>query len=98
MSTHIKGFIPDTDAEYQRHKKVLLICHEMEVHLPPETAEYFGHGVPHLSLLEEKLEMELIENVNYKYWDDTEEGSQGFEVDLTQLPPGVTKLRFYNNW
>jgi hypothetical protein len=47
-------------------------------------------------MLEEKLEEELIENIHYTNWSD--ESSEGFEIDLTNLPHGVTKLRFYNNW
>jgi len=96
MSTHIQAFIPDTDAEFQKHKKILLMCSENDVSLPKETAEYFGSDSADEYLLDEKLEIELKEDVHYKNWFD--ESSQGFEVDLTKLPKGVTKLRFYNNW
>lgn len=96
MSTHIKGFTPDTDATYQRHKKVLIVCLEADVQLPKETAEYFGSTTAYEELLDEKLEIELKEGVHYENWSD--ESSQGFEVDLTKIPKGVTKLRFYNNW
>ena len=64
--------------------------------LPKETAEYFGSNTAYEGLLDEKLEIELKEGVHYEDWSD--ESSQGFEVDLTKLPKGVTKLRFYNNW
>lgn len=96
MSTHIQAFIPDTDAEFKKHKKILLMCLENEVSLPKETAEYFGNEDAEEYLLDEKLEIELEENVHYKDWSD--ESSQGFEVDLSKLPKGVAKLRFYNNW
>lgn len=98
MSTHIKAFIPDTDPEYQKHKKVLDVCREQDVYLPKQTAQYFGSEVPYGGMQEEKLEAELIENVHYTNYSDLKEGNQGFEVDLTKLPHGVTKLRFYNNW
>lgn len=98
MSTHIRGFIPDNDPEYLKHKKILLVCSESGVSLPKETMKYFGTKYEDADkrLLEEKLEVELKEGVHYKEWG--EESSQGYEVDLTKLPKGITKLRFFNNW
>ena len=96
MSTHIQAFMPDTDADFQKHKKILLMCIENEVSLPKETAQYFGQKEPEEYLLDEKLSVSLKENVHYKDWSD--ESSQGYEVDLSKLPKGITKLRFYNNW
>lgn len=96
MSTHIEAFMPDTDADFQKHKKILQMCLENEVSLPKETALYFGQEEPEEYLLDEKLSVSLKENVHYKDWSD--ESSQGYEVDLSKLPKGITKLRFYNNW
>lgn len=96
MSTHIKAFIPDTDVEFQKHKKILLMCLENEVSLPKETAKYFGSDTAYEYLLEEKLEIALKEDIHYKDW--SEDSREGYEVDLTKLPKGVTKLRFYNSW
>lgn len=96
MSTHIQAFIPDTDLEFQKHKKILLMCIENAVSLPKETAEYFGNEYADEESLDTKLEIELKEDIHYK--DFSEEGRQGFEVDLSKLPTGVTKLRFYNAW
>lgn len=97
MSTHIEAFTPDSDPEYQKHKKVLLACIEADVFLPKQTAEYFGVEIlPSIDLLEDKLSVALKEGEHFKNWND--ESSAGFEVDLTKLPKGITKLRFYNNW
>jgi hypothetical protein len=96
MSTHIQAFTPDTDAEYQKHKKVFLVCLEADISLPKETAEYFGTENPEEWALDEKLSVDLEEDVHYKEW--SEDSSQGFELDLTKVPKGVTKIRFYNNW
>lgn len=96
MSTYILGFTPDTDKDFQRHKKILLVCLEGKVSLPPETAQYFDSDKPHESLLDEKLEINLKEGVHYEKW--SKDMSSGFEVDLSKLPPGVTKLRFVNSW
>lgn len=96
MSTHIKAFIPDTDADFQKHKKILIFCIENEVSLPKETSAYFGSEDAGEYMLDEKLSVDLKEGQHYRYWSD--ESSQGFEVDLPKLPKGVYKLRFYNNW
>lgn len=96
MSTHIEAFIPDTDPEYQRHKKVLMVCREEGVSLPLETAKYFDDTHASEYLLDSKLARELEKGFHYTEYSD--ESSQGFEVDLTKLPKGVTKLRFYNSW
>lgn len=96
MSTYIEAFIPDTDPIYQRHKSVLLACTAANVSLPKETAEYFGEDWPETYLLDNKLEVQLEEGVHYEHYQvDT---SIGFTVDLTKLPQGVTKLKFYNSW
>lgn len=92
MSSYIQAFIPDTDATYQKHKKILLVCEEAGVQLPKETAEYFGTTDAAKYVLEEKLSVELKKGVHYAEY--LEDMTQGFEVDLTKLPQGVTKLRF----
>lgn len=102
MSTHIKAFTPENDPIYRKHKKVLLACIEAEVSLPTETAKYFnceykevvGKGDEYL--LEEKLEVELKLGEHYRKWQDID--SAGFEILVNDIPKGVTKLRFYNNW
>lgn len=97
MSTKIKGFISDTNVEYQKHKKVFLACKEAGVDLPKQTAEYFGSdNTDEEDLLEGKLEMKLQLGVHYEEY--SADMVEGFEVDLTKLPQGVTKLRFYNSY
>jgi hypothetical protein len=72
------------------------VCLEADISLPKETAEYFGTENPEEWALDEKLSVDLEEDVHYKEW--SEDSSQGFELDLTKVPKGVTKIRFYNNW
>lgn len=96
MSTHISAFTPDTDKEYQKHLKVFMVCKEAEISLPKETADYFGGNHPESWMLDEKLEVRLKEGEHFNEW--YTDGASGFEVDLTKLPSGVTKLRFYNSW
>lgn len=92
MLTRIQAFIPDTDPEYQKHKKIFDLCEESEVSLPKETAEYFkGWDRP-----EQKLLVELIKNVHYTTYN--KDMCEGFEVKLSNLPTGVTKIRFFNSY
>lgn len=96
MSTHIKAFIPDTDPEYVKHKEILQVCNKHNVTLPKETSKYFDNLYPNEVLLDNKLEIKLEPNVHFTRW--REDSSEGFELDLTKLPNGITKLRFYNSW
>lgn len=98
MSTHIKAFASNDSTEYQKHKKILLLCIESEVSLPKETAIFFDctDGYLNEDLLEKSLEIELVRGKHYfEYSEDME---QGYEVDLSKLPKNVTKLRFYNSY
>jgi len=95
-STHIIALVPDADAEYIKHKGVLLACRNAGVSLPRETTAYFGDSNPDPRLLIDKLSVELEEGVHYAPYESDYE--QGFEVDLAKLPKGAVKLRFYNSW
>lgn len=98
-STHIKAFIPDTDLEFQRHKKVFLVCLQAKVSLPHETADYFNFydGIPdNGDLLDSKLEIDIKNSNCLNKWHNHD--ADGYEIDLTKLPQGVTKIRFYNSW
>ena len=93
---YIKAFIPDTDPEYQRQRKVLLACKEAEVSLPKETAKFFGENYADLSSLDEKLEIKLQKDLHYReIFDD---GVTGYEVILSKLPAGVDRIQFINTW
>lgn len=96
MYTRIRAFIPDTDETYQKHKKVLLACLDADVSLPKETADYFDSQEPYEELLNEKLEIELTKGVHYNDWETDDEYSEGFEVELKNIPKGVTKIIFCN--
>lgn len=91
MSTHIVAYIPDTDPEYIKHKKIFELCIESDVSLPVETEAYFPNDIDDP---EEKLEINLVEGEHYKNWRD--ESREGFEIELSKLPKSVTKIRFFN--
>jgi hypothetical protein len=92
MSTRITGYVSPTDSEYIKHSKVLMVCLEADVSLPDETAKYFNSTYPSMDLLDEKLEVNIPK---HEYGEDM---SQGFEVILSEIPEGVYKIRFVNNW
>jgi hypothetical protein len=93
MSTHVVAFTSPNNTEYQKHAKVLKVCLEAGLkQLPPETAEYFGDSYVDESLLEEKLEVDVIAS---KFSGDMVDG---YEVYLKDIPAGVEKIRFYNSY
>lgn len=92
MSMHIIAFVPDTDPEYLKHKKVSEVCNDAGVSLPLETAQYFKGCED----AEDKLQANLVYGVHYKEW--SADMQEGIEVDITKLPKGVTKIRFYNSF
>ena len=92
MSTHVVGFITEENETYKKHLAVLKACHYANVSLPKETAEYFGDDSPELYLAEEKLEVEIP----VSKWEDP--SSSGFELNVSDIPEGVVKIRFYNSW
>lgn len=93
MSTHVIGFISPEDEAYKKHMKVLVACKEAGIEkLPKESATYFGFETPDINLLEEFLEIKVPV---HKYSEDMQEG---YEVIVSEIPPGVHKIRFYNSW
>jgi len=92
MSTKIKAFTSETNKEYIKHEKVWIVCSQAGVSIPIETLEYFnGCDKP-----EDRLEFNLLEGHHYHNW--STEMQEGFEVNLDELPEGVTKIRFYNSY
>lgn len=57
--------------------------------VPDDLSEYFGHIRPELVTVDTGLEVE----VPHVPWQA--EMLDGFEVDLSKIPAGVSKLRFY---
>ena len=94
MSTRVVGFISDDDPTYKKHSKVLIACYEAGIkELPKETSDYFGSDCPELYLLEEKLEIKIP-----KYNYDDGDMQEGFEIIVSEIPEGVSKIRFINSW
>ena len=90
MTTNVVGFRP-ADEQWGQMKAVWNCCKEAGVAPPKEVLDFFDFEDPNgLPGMEVALGKSLTE-----YRSD---GRDGFEVDLTKLPPGVTIIRMYNTY
>jgi hypothetical protein len=90
MSTHIVGFRP-ADEKWNKMKATWLACEDAGVPIPEEVKAFFHYESPGDK---PGIEVEIKEAL--REW--TDDCRQGYEVDLTKLPPDVKVLRFYNSW
>lgn len=89
MSTHVIGFRPPDD-KWKKMKAVWEACAKAGVEVPDDVLDFFNHVAPDDRGVE--VELEKLPCTK-KYGGNMKEG---FEVDVTKLPAGVTVLRFYN--
>lgn len=87
MSTHVIGFKPP-DAKWKKMKEVWDACEKAGIDPPKEVSEFFNYENPD----ENGVEVEL----DAAEWGD--DGRQGYEIEVSKLPKGVTIIRFYNSW
>jgi hypothetical protein len=92
MSTSVKLLRDKNDKSYQEKLSVFNACRQADVNLPLEIDEYFGgNGVDNDP--EYPLEIDFEPTREYET-----DWSQGFEIDIDDLPEGVRTIRFYNSW
>lgn len=87
MVTYITGFRPPDEA-WRKMKAVWDACLEAGVEVPPEVAVFFGHGRPDPAGVEVPIPA--------RAWKDGMR--QGFEIDVADIPAGMSVIRFYNSW
>jgi hypothetical protein len=97
LTTSITAFVSDKDAEFRKHKKVLLTCLRANVTVPKETCDYFGETSPDECTLDNKLQTDLVEGKHFKLLERDHE-EMGFEIFIDKLPKNVYKIRFENSW
>ena len=90
MSSHTVGFRP-ADEKWKRMKTIWTACAAAGVPVPKEVELFFDGEPPG-----DKPGAEVQIEAAVKKWGD--DYRQGFEVDLTKLPPDVKVLRFYNSF
>lgn len=92
MSTHVVGLRPASD-DYKKKLKAYTACIEAGVPPPKELSVYFDYvSEPDPNGMEVCLDQSLAVQ-EYK-----KRGKDGFDVDVTKLPEGVTIVRFYNSY
>lgn len=99
MSTHVVGLRSADNSQYRRMIGVVEACAEADVPLPDLVQRYFGseaEGAPADWVLEHHLEAPLEVELPSKEWGN--QSSAGVEVAVSDIPSGVTTIRFYNSW
>lgn len=91
MSTYIKGLRPP-DEKWKKMKGVWDACEKAGIAAPDEVDDFFEWNAPDNRGIE--INLEKFECV--KDWRD--KCSEGFEVDISELPKNITHIRFYNSW
>jgi hypothetical protein len=94
MSTHVYGIRPP-DAAWKKMNKARDACIEAGIDIPPAIDDFFDGENPD----DKGVLLNLTNGVHAccEEWSD-DGGSQGYELDLKQLPSNVTIIRFYNSW
>lgn len=90
MSTHVKGFRP-ADEQWEKMKQIWETCEEADVPIPKEVEEFFDDEEPGDR---PGMEIDLGDAVS-EYNADM---MDGYEIDITKLPPGVKIIRVYNSY
>jgi hypothetical protein len=88
-----KGFIKETNVNYQKHKKVLLACLKSNTVLPEETAKYFGNQYPSHQLLEARLSFPLEKGIHVTEYIGEKGKEKGVDFLVKNLPDDVSIIR-----
>lgn len=91
MSTHVVGIRPP-DEKWKKMKAAWDACVAAGVAVPPDVERFFNGERPD----DAGVLVDLSNHSAYKGWRKGE--SEGVEIDLMQLPVGITRLRFYNSF
>jgi hypothetical protein len=91
MSTHVIGFRPP-DEKWQAMKAVWDACAATQVRVPDEVVKFFNGSSPDPSGVEIRIDNSPAVK---EYRADMVDG---YEIDITKLPPGLTIIRVYNSY
>jgi hypothetical protein len=90
MSSYVMGIV-ETDAEWDKMKKVYMTCKEAGVDIPVKVDDYFEGNDPTDM---DGMEVEIDDAVE----ESQDDCREHFTVDLTKLPKNVKKIRFTNSY
>lgn len=92
VSVYVDAVIPPNE-QYLRMLKVWETCSSAGVSMPPEVSRYFEDMLDNgKTPSEEGMELSLY---SHKSLTGEIEYGDGAELDLSDLPPGTTKLKIY---
>jgi hypothetical protein len=91
MSTHVVGF-KAPDEKWRKMKSVWDTCRDAGVDPPDEVIQYFEGEAPD----ERGVEVDIEGMPCCREW--KAEMEDGYEVEITKVPKGVTHVRFYNSY
>jgi hypothetical protein len=92
MSMHVIG-IPERE-HFDKMIELKEKCDELKVTLPIEISKYFG--IYHAETTECLEHEKLFQDVPHREWSNSY--SNGFEVDVKDIPDTVETIRFYCAW
>lgn len=92
MSTFVFGFHPP-DETWRQMKEIWDACKKAGVEPPDRVLEFFDFEEPddagvQVNLTERPMAVRKFQN----------DHQEGYDVDLQELPPDVTVVRFVNSW
>lgn len=90
MSTYVVGFNKPDDGNFQKYKAVWDACNKAGVDIPEDVCNYFGGDEPDDSGMQVDISDAVTEY--------SENMVEGYEVDITKLPKGVSVIRFFNSY
>ncbi len=94
MSTYIIGVVPP-DEDWKKMKQVYDACIEADIDIPDDVWTFFDKEEPD----EDGVLLDLLDKKEFaicRPWGDMD--SDGFELDVCDIPKNVKTLRFYNSW
>lgn len=92
LCTYAKLLRSKDDPDYRKKLAVLLACKMADVSPPSEIDEYFGGEGKNCN-----PEFPLEVNCKALEWSDGE-GSSGLEISISEIPIGISVIRFINSW
>lgn len=91
MSLSVVGVVPDDD-EWKKMKAIWDACKSAGIDPPREVERFFDDTDP-----DESGRLIHLTRTEYaREWRD--DCSDGYEIDISKLPPHVKVLRFYASW
>lgn len=94
MSTHVVG-IREPNEKWRQMKAVWDACEVAKIAPPPEVDEFFDSEPPDPAGV--VLDLDYGPHNIARKWTDGDH-REGTEITLAELPPNITKIRFFNSY